>query len=297
MSGSVKTIFLMAAVLFIVVALGCVGFYFYQQERLNTLKLQDELEEVKTRQRVSETRLEESLKTIADLKANLLEKETQLAALDDSIGKEKNEKLKVQADLEQVRFDLQEQKQQRTDLENRLRLAQEDLRTVKNQLGQLQINKAELESRLNELQIAQAAQRDTEVELGTIVVNQETGAPRVQPKRAPAKKAAAPAAKTVASVKQSEAVSYPPETMLQSGPGGLEAKVLVVNKDYNFVVMNMGSKDGVRLGDLFSIYRSSKFIGDVKVEKVHDSMAAAGFVTPGIREKVAEGDRIVRKGR
>jgi hypothetical protein len=76
-----------------------------------------------------------------------------------------------------------------------------------------------------------------------------------------------------------------------------EGKVLVVNNDYNFIVINLGNKEGVEIGQLFSVYRGNKYIGDVKVEKVHDSMSAAGFVTPDIKDKVNEGDKVVRKNK
>jgi hypothetical protein len=49
------------------------------------------------------------------------------------------------------------------------------------------------------------------------------------------------------------------------------------------------------VGDIFSIYHNNKDIGEVKVEKVHDSMAAAGFSASDIKDKVSEGDKVVQK--
>ena len=71
--------------------------------------------------------------------------------------------------------------------------------------------------------------------------------------------------------------------------------MLVVNKDYNFAVINVGSKDGVRVGATFSVYHDAEYLGDVKIEKVHDSMAAAGFVTAALKNKIGEGDKVVQK--
>jgi hypothetical protein len=73
--------------------------------------------------------------------------------------------------------------------------------------------------------------------------------------------------------------------------------VLVVNKDYNFAVINLGSKDGVALGNEFAVYRNNKFIGDMKVEKVHDAMSAAGFSSGDMKDKVSEGDKVVQKAK
>jgi hypothetical protein len=77
----------------------------------------------------------------------------------------------------------------------------------------------------------------------------------------------------------------------------LEGRLLVVNKDYNFVVINLGSKDGISVGQMFTVYSGDKETGEIKVEKVHDSMAAAGFVNPAMKDKVREGDKIIPKNK
>ncbi|MDD5155698.1 MAG: hypothetical protein PHF11_04340 [Candidatus Omnitrophica bacterium] len=111
------------------------------------------------------------------------------------------------------------------------------------------------------------------VELGKIVVTPETGKGPAAPQPAqPATKgnnfAAVPA---------------------------LTGKIIVVNKDYNFVVINLGASDGVSVGEVFSVSRKDKYIGDIKVEKVHDTMSAAGFVSADLKNKFSEGDRVVLK--
>ena len=68
-----------------------------------------------------------------------------------------------------------------------------------------------------------------------------------------------------------------------------------MNKEYNFAVINLGSKDGVNVNDIFSIYHDNKYIGDVKVGKTHDSMSAADFVSASTKDLVSEGDRAVGK--
>ncbi len=72
---------------------------------------------------------------------------------------------------------------------------------------------------------------------------------------------------------------------------------MVVNKEYNFVVINLGSKDGVSLGDMFTLVRGKSSIGDIKVEKLHDSMSAAGFISEDLKNKVREGDKVVKKAK
>jgi hypothetical protein len=62
-------------------------------------------------------------------------------------------------------------------------------------------------------------------------------------------------------------------------------------------VISLGSKDGVKTGDKFSVYHNNRYVGDVTVEKVHDSMAASGFASVDMKDNVSEGDKVVQKGR
>jgi len=48
---------------------------------------------------------------------------------------------------------------------------------------------------------------------------------------------------------------------------------------------------------LFSVYRGNTYLGDVKVEKVQDVMSAAGFVADDVKNKVKEGDKVVKKSK
>ena len=151
------------------------------------------------------------------------------------------------------------------DLEKKLTQAQKDVRKTQTQLSDLQSQKATLELKVKDLET-----KTQGVELGKIVVIPEVSAP--------------------AEMKEENEITVKEEIVQ-----GLEGKVLVVNKDYNFAVISLGSKDGVSLGDVFEIHHNNKHVGDVRIEKVHDSMAAAGFVNTDIKNKVSEGDKVTQK--
>ena len=76
----------------------------------------------------------------------------------------------------------------------------------------------------------------------------------------------------------------------------LEGKVTVINKEYNFAVINLGQKDGINTGDQFTVSRDGKVIGEIKVEKVHDSMSAAGFAAE-LKDLIKENDLVVQKAK
>jgi hypothetical protein len=182
-----------------------------------------------------------------------------------------------------LRTDLEEQKKLRTDFEKKFTLAQADVKKVQTQLKDLEAKKAELETKVSDLEV----KTSSGVELGTIVVNPEvpavvSGAVSRPPLNVPQK--AAPEKKEKAT-----------QGMAMAAGQSQEVKVLVINKDYNFLVMSLGSKDGANVGSQYSVFHNNKFVGDVQIEKVHESMSAAGFLTPGMKDKIYEGDKVVPK--
>ena len=75
----------------------------------------------------------------------------------------------------------------------------------------------------------------------------------------------------------------------------LEGKVLVVNREYDFIVINLGQKDGVNLGDVFEVMRKDKSLGQAKVEEVRDTMSVATPGTKDMIKQIKEDDRVVRR--
>ncbi|OGX45326.1 MAG: hypothetical protein A3G38_01935 [Omnitrophica WOR_2 bacterium RIFCSPLOWO2_12_FULL_51_8] len=239
-------------------ALAGAGFYLYKKELGLNLKLQADLESTKTKLNVTERRFEEAQKKSNLLDLQLKDAQANLDSLKGELDQEKSARAEALSKMQQIKTDLDQQRSAKTDLENKLKQAQEEVKNAQGQVNELQSQKKDLETKLSDLE------RKTQgVELGKIVVGPES----------------APLA-------------------AQGAQGRLlEGKVLVVNKDYNFAVLNLGGKDGVFVGAIFSVYRGNNYIGDVKVEKVHDSMAAAGFTSNEVKDKVAEGDRVVQKSK
>jgi len=289
--------------LLIVVSLSLAGgvFVLLQKEHAKNLALQDELEEAKTRQRITESKLEESKKQVVSLESKLQEAQQQIDKLNTDLEQEKAMKQEALAQAEQIRIDLEQQKGIRADLEIKLTRAQEDAKNMQRQLDRLQSEKAGLEIRIKDLgaqaERQQQAQAKQGVELGTIVVGTESGSPAKAKKTGKAvtekKSGKKKVEKEKPEAEKQEQKTAAPQAITPAG--SLEGKVLVVNKDYDFVVINLGSKDNVSAGEVFSIYHKDNYLGDITIEKVHDSMSAAGFVSAGIKDQVKEGDRVTPK--
>ena len=72
-------------------------------------------------------------------------------------------------------------------------------------------------------------------------------------------------------------------------------KVLSVDRDVQFVIINLGVQDGVNVGQTMSIYHSNKYLGDVKITRVLPEMSAADFIPPLAAQDVQKDDQVVVK--
>ena len=74
-----------------------------------------------------------------------------------------------------------------------------------------------------------------------------------------------------------------------------EGRVLNVDAETEFLIFDLGTKNGIKQGDVLSIYRGKTYLGDVKVSRVQDEMAAADFIPPFSSRKVRKNDQVVPK--
>lgn len=74
-----------------------------------------------------------------------------------------------------------------------------------------------------------------------------------------------------------------------------KGRVLSVDADTEFVIVNLGEKDGLGQGNILSVYRGKDYLGDVKVTRVQSEMAAADFVPPFSSRTVRKNDEVVLK--
>lgn len=74
-------------------------------------------------------------------------------------------------------------------------------------------------------------------------------------------------------------------------PGGVaNGQIIVVNRDYDFVVMNLGKNQGLSIGQEFQILRGETVLGKVKVEKVYEELSAAAILPESDKSSIREGD-------
>lgn len=266
-------------VVLIIISLAIVGglVYFYQKEHAQNIQLQEQIIELEKRQKITEDKLSESKKTAAEFQLKLQETRNQVDSLTEELTQEKSAHTETSNKLDQFTKDLAQQKSLRQDLEDKLNQLQEDSRKTKEQLKLIQQQKTELEEKIKNAEVGEGG-----VELGKVVVNNDANVSVVNPSKGKIQDFES----KVTKVNRKEKV---PQLKVSEG------KVMVVNKEFNFAVINLGSKDGIKLGDEFSVLSNSgNPIGDLKVEKVHESMSAAGF-SADLKDFIKENDKIAQK--
>ncbi len=273
--------FVLIGIIVVLFALSGAVSYLYHSELKKSSQLQAQVDELTARAKVTEDKLEASKKKVSDLTLKLQEAKERISAVTDELDKEKAARLETSNELEQIKADIEQQKSSRQDIENKLTEAQNEGRKLREQLKAIEQKRSELEAKIKSLESGSAG-----VELGKVVVNNET--------------AVLPKAEDAAAQNNTDAAAVQPaaDQKQENAPAAnlLEGKVTVVNKEYNFAVINLGQKDGVNTGDQFSVTREGKVIGDLKVEKVHESMSAAGFAAE-LKDLIQENDLVVQKAK
>jgi len=73
----------------------------------------------------------------------------------------------------------------------------------------------------------------------------------------------------------------------------IEGEVLAVNREYEFLVINLGLNSGLNTDSDVSIYRSSELVAMAQIEKLYDNISAVVVNDKGQMENVKVGDTVV----
>jgi len=97
--------------------------------------------------------------------------------------------------------------------------------------------------------------------------------------------------------------SIQPETekkkRLSVGPHpGIRGTVLVVNRAYNFVVLNLGGRQGVEPNTEMLVLRGGSFIGKIRISSVEPATAIGDIITSSLARgvQVQPGDTVIYAG-
>ena len=74
-----------------------------------------------------------------------------------------------------------------------------------------------------------------------------------------------------------------------------DGRILSVDTDTEFVIVNLGEKDGIKRNMFLSVYRGKEYLGDIQITRVQPEMSAADFVPPFSSRSVRKNDQVVAK--
>ena len=74
-----------------------------------------------------------------------------------------------------------------------------------------------------------------------------------------------------------------------------DGRVLSVDPDTEFVIVNVGKNQGIDAGKLMSVFRGPQYLGDIKVTRTQPDMAAADIIPPFSSHDIRKNDQVKLK--
>jgi chromosome segregation ATPase len=248
-------------ILLLLLSLGASGFYYisFEREKQISKELEVQLDIVNQEKNKIETQLRQIDSEKASLDSKLKENLSAISKLNDKLTQEIKARELLKSEQESLRNKIIEISQEKQNMQQSLGEKAKEIDSLKSKLSFALSEKEELKKKVQE----QPVVKQEAVNLEKIVV-------------APANS------------KQEKIETAPAQKELKRKP--LVGEVLLINKEYGFLVLNIGQIDEVAAEDVFDIIHGNLSLGRVKVEKVHERMSAANF-QPGFNtNKVSEGD-------
>lgn len=266
-SRFILNVLLIASTIFLISAVSL--FFMRQAEMEKRVALEKKLVELnKEKERLAKD-LDEAIVIKNDLEIKLGSLQAKAALLEGQLAEEKRGREVVWSQLENEKReskklvdDITKLKEEKEEIALNLASIKSECEMLKERLSNVQQAKEVLENKLKEVLSKK------EVELEKIVVRPETASAR--------------------GISAGETNSVP-----ASDANAVKGEVLIVNKKFDFVVVNLGENAGMKPGTDLGLYRNGQFLAMLQVEKVHASMSAAKIPPEAKNIDIREGDEVV----
>ena len=270
---------LIIVILILLVSGTVVSFYLYQKEVQLRTDAESELKRVQEIEMKLQGELAETKKQVALLDDQNKDIEGKLENSISDLEVEQGLKEKIKQENDSLKETL-EQESQRAE---RLRLdLSKELEVIQQKLASEQEHAKQLETQMQEF-----ANKNKELE-GRL---SQTQSQLLEDEDAPAPAVDEPA--TTVDKISSRNIELP--TIVVNPDARAQGRILSVDQDTEFVIFDLGLQDGVKQGDLMSIYRGNDYLGDIKVTRVQDKMSAADLVPPVSSRTIRKNDLVVLK--
>lgn len=233
-----------------------------EREYTKRLLLEDKLAATLKIKRALEKDVEMSKKAVEEKDAKIKEAEARIEKIAAQVEEEKDKSKVAILDLaakkkeaEDLRAELEKERREKLSISRKLEDIEFDYEKVKREVGRLKSEKERLEQKLSDL-------KESSVDLDKIVVG--------------------PAGQGVSA----KPVAEPVKELLRG-------RVLVVNKDYNFIVTDLGQNEGVQKGMLFEVREGREYLGKAEVDKIYDTMSSATILPGADISNIKKGNLVI----
>jgi len=210
-----------------------------------------------------------------------LQREKSTLELDISNFRRDNEDLKRQLEYNQKLMDslaqeLVREKNDKMQIQDNFKLIKNENTVLSRQLKSLNSRKVELDRKLEQLQEEKSGLEHRLTDMETMLTDKLSQLSGLKEQIDTVRSGA----KVEAPSEKSESVELPPiivrpqiEDAVVEAPS-LVGKVLAINKENNFVIIDLGEDAGIKLSDTFRVYRGGKAVATIEVIQTRKSIAA-----------------------
>jgi len=238
--------------------LAVIGFMAKEQEYAKRLVVEDKLSATLKEKRSLEKQLDTAKTAKEEAEAKIAKTEEKLKQLSSQVDAEKQKAQTAVLDLEAKKAELAKLK---TDLESEKK------------------EKTSISKKLSDLQTDYDNVKKEVTRLNNEKVNLEKRMTELQEK---------------ASINLDKIVVNSPEAGLSSQTKPiLQGKVLVVNKEYSFIVTDLGQDKGIQKGVIFDVMDGNTLLGKAEIDKVYDTMSSAAVLPGGRINDMKKGNVII----
>ncbi|MBI5415386.1 MAG: hypothetical protein HZA29_01075 [Candidatus Omnitrophica bacterium] len=301
-SGKVFVIFL---IIFVVLSLSLAGLamFFLHQEKERREQTEVALQKSVANAAQLETKLQEAIKQGFLLQEKNKEADEKINGLLDDLELQKGISDQVKQENQSLQDQLAEATKAREELQAKITGNEE----AAQKLPELQAQLQTAQDTLQELQqkVQSSEQRNRELEEALAKFQQQP-----QPSAAPGEEKPADVTVPVPAPEEqkTEAPAQPPQPQQQVEPppqeeiqlGKIvvtpakvpEGRILTVDGENEFVIVNLGANHGIKEGQVLSVSRGDAHLGDIKVTRVQPEMCAADPVSPLSSRQVRKDDQV-----
>ncbi len=279
-SGRTLLIFLVLIVIILISGVA-ISLFMLQQETQTRQASEQAVAELTTRSTKLDVAIKEARKQIDTLEAKNKDAEERINSLLEEIDLEKGLNEKIKADNKKVREDFEAEVRSKQELREQLA---KQIDEVSAKLKEAQDKAVDHQSVVDSLQqkIVDLQKSNGEFEKKLKELTESAAVKQVRNEIIPLTD------KSAQDKVNLDRIVITPES-------AKEGHVLNIDLETEFLIFDMGSRNGIKQGDVMSVYRGKAYLGDVRVSRVQEEMSAADFIPPFSSRKVRKNDQVVPK--